>query len=90
MTDLIREARRNAKNWADKPESAAMWNRFADEIEHLTLKVEAYKRYRAENRKLQAVIDELEGVIDRALDEGYIGNKWLREALATEQGESDE
>ena len=36
MSDLIREARRNAKNWADKPESAAMWNRFVDELERLT------------------------------------------------------
>jgi len=43
MDDLIREARRNAKNWADKPESAAMWNRFADEIERLTAAKEAWK-----------------------------------------------
>jgi hypothetical protein len=35
MSDLVREARRNAKNWADKPDSAAMWNRFADHIEQL-------------------------------------------------------
>ena len=46
MSELIREARQNAKNWADKPESAAMWNRFADEIERLT----------AENKKLVAAI----------------------------------
>ena len=64
------------------------------EIERLTLKVEAYKRYRAENRKLQARVETLESLRYYTCHMLAAGGEealyHLKKAIAaTKQGESD-
>ena len=74
MSDLVREARRNAKNWADKPDSAAMWNRFADHIEQLesgkTMLI-LFWRLNRRDKKIERLQRTLEDIRDLSSPEGW-------------------
>ena len=53
----------SAKMHSEIRSMVAAWEKSQDEIERLKLKVEAYKRYRVENRRLEAEIERLRAAL---------------------------
>jgi hypothetical protein len=96
MSDLVRECRRYAKNWADKPSSAALWTKVANEIERLRHHIEEHQSRDAlqqmEIERLTRALRTIAGTCT-ASDWGDVDNdKYLkdiaRDALA--EGKEDE
>jgi len=96
MSDLIRVARRNAKNWADKPESAAMWTRVADEIERLESDAEnlrntitsthlSLKEREAEIERYRAALEEIAANKDMTLLGCAPHNEYMETSSADEE-----